>query len=64
MELHSRYIYFDAVLLGMAPNQSNASYLNEEQLTKSTRSLTLTLERAAWFISKIDRLEAVIDAVD
>lgn len=36
---------------------------DEKHLTSATRSLTMTLEGVAWFLSKLDRLDGVINAL-
>jgi hypothetical protein len=64
MELHSRDMDADAILLGMSPTQPSVEDLDEKHLIKATRSLTVTLGGIAWFISKLDRLEGMIEAVD
>lgn len=64
LELQSHHLDTDARLLGMVPSDPGAADLDEKHLDQATRSLTLTLEGVAWFISKLDRLDIALDVLD
>ena len=48
----------------MVPSDPGAAELDEKHLNQATRSLTLTLEGVAWFIFKLNRLDATLEVLD
>ncbi len=64
MDLHARELRSDTHLLSLVTAETTAPMMDGQNLSQATKSLTSTLEAMAWYISRLGRVEEMLDVLD